>query len=43
MASEIKELEWVRDGISGPEAEMVQNFLYISVASRPVAASLISV
>ena len=42
LASSIKELGWVKDGIDGIEAEVIQDLLYIAVSSRPVASSIVS-
>ncbi len=42
LASAIKELGWLRDGIDGTEAEAIQDLLYIAVVSIPVASLLIS-
>ncbi len=42
LASSIKELGWVKDGIEGIEYEAVENLLYIAVLSRTVASSIVS-
>ena len=42
LASSIKELGWVKDGIEGIEAEVIQDLLYIALLSRPVASSIVS-
>ena len=42
LASSIKELAWVRDGIDGTESEAIQSMLYIAVTSRSVVSSLLS-
>ena len=42
LASSINQLGWTQDGIDGTEAEAIQDLLYIAVASRPVAASIVS-
>ena len=42
LASSIKELSWIRDGIAGTESGVIQDLLYIAVLSRPVAASIVS-
>ena len=42
LASSIKELGWVKDGIDGIEYEAVENLLYIAVLSRTVASSIVS-
>ena len=42
LASAIKELNWVSDGISSPESPVVQELLYIAVSSRPVASSVVA-
>ena len=42
LASSIKELGWVKDGIEGIEYEVVENLLYIAVLSRTVASSIVS-
>ena len=42
LASSIKELGWVRDGIDGTESEAIQDLLYIAVTSRSVVSSLVS-
>ena len=42
LASSIKELGWMQDGIDGTEAEAIQALLYIAVTSRSVVASLVS-
>ena len=42
LASSIKELGWVRDGIDGTESEAIQDLLYIAVTSRSVVSSIVS-
>ena len=42
LASAIKDLSWVQDGIDDAEAKAIQGILYVALASRPVASSLIS-
>ena len=42
LASTIKRLGWVEDGIGETEAEAIQNLLYIVVTSRSVATSVVS-
>ena len=42
LASSIKELGWVRDGIDSTESEAIQDLLYIAVTSRSVVSSLVS-
>ena len=42
LATTIKDLEWVRDGIGEEESEVVQDLLYIAATSRSVAASILS-
>ena len=42
LASAIKNLAWVRDGIDDRETEVIQDLLYIAVTSRSVAASIVS-
>ena len=34
LASAIKELSWIRDGIAGTETEVIQDLLYIAVLSN---------
>ena len=42
LASSIKELSWLRDGITSTETGVIQNLLYIAVVSRPVASAIVS-
>ena len=42
MASSIKRLNWVQDGIESLEAGALQDLLYIAVTSRSVASSVVS-
>ena len=42
LASSIKELGWVEDGIEGIEYEVIENLLYVAVLSRTVASSIVS-
>ena len=42
LASSIKELNWIRDGIARIEAEVIQDLLYVAVVSRPVASAIVS-
>ena len=42
LASSIKELNWIRDGIDSAETGVLQNLLYVAAVSRPVASSLVS-
>ena len=42
LASSIKELGWIQDGIDGTESAAIQDLLYIAAVSRPVAASVVS-
>ena len=42
LASLIKELSWLRDGITSTETGVIQNLLYIAVISRPVASAIVS-
>ena len=42
LASSIKELDWVQDGVDGTESKAIQDLLYIAVTSRPVASSIVS-
>ena len=41
LASSIKELGWMQDGIDDAESEVVQDLLYIAVVSQPVASSVV--
>ena len=41
LASSIKELGWVQDGIDDAESEVVQDLLYIAAVSQPVASSVV--
>ena len=41
LASEIKNLDWVRDGVSQIESEVIQSLLYIASTNRSVAAQMI--
>ncbi len=42
LASSIKDLDWVRDGIEGVESETVQHILNLARESRPVASAVVS-
>ncbi len=42
LASSIKELGWIQDGVDDAESEAIQDFLYIAVTSRSVASSVVS-
>ena len=42
LASSIKTLGWMQDGIDSLEASALQDLLYIAVASRSVASSVVS-
>ncbi len=42
LASSIKELGWVEDGIEGIEYEVIENLLYVAVLSRTVASAIVS-
>ena len=42
LASSIKELSWIRDGIAGTEIGVIQNLLYIAVVDRPAASNIVS-
>ena len=42
LATAIKHLEWVRDGIDEEESAVVQDLLYIAATSRPVVATILS-
>ena len=42
LASAIRNLGWVRDGIDERESEVIQDLLYIAVTSRSVVASIVS-
>ena len=42
LASAIKDLSWVQDGIDDAEAKAIQGILYVALASRRVASSLVS-
>ena len=42
LASSIKELSWLRDGITSTETGVIQNLLYVAVVSRPVASAIVS-
>ena len=42
LASSIRELGWIQDGIDGTESEAIQDLLYIAVTSRSVVSSLVS-
>ena len=42
LASSIKKLDWVQDGIEGMESGVVENLLSIAVLSRPVASAIVS-
>ena len=42
LASAIKDLSWVQDGIDDAEAKAIQGIIYVAVASRPIASSLVS-
>lgn len=43
LASEIKSLPWVADGIDGTESETLQDLLYIAVDSRSVVTSIVAI
>ena len=42
LASAIKVLNWVSDGISGSESPIVQDLLYIAVSSRTAASAIVA-
>ena len=42
LASSIKELDWIKDGIDDTESKAIQDLLYIAVTSRSVVASIVS-
>ena len=42
MATSIRELGWIQDGIDATESEAIQDLPYIAVTSRSVAASIVS-
>ena len=42
LASAIKNLGWVRDGVNDRESEAIQDLLYVAATSRSVAASIVS-
>ena len=42
LATSIKELGWVKDGIDETESAVIQDLLYIAVSSRPLASSIVS-
>ena len=42
LASSIKKLDWVQDGIEGMESGVVENLLSIALLSRPVASAIVS-
>ena len=42
MASSIKKLDWIQDGIDDTESGAIQDLLYIAVTSRSVVASIVS-
>ena len=42
MASAIKKLDWIQDGIDETESEAIQDLLYIAMTSRSVVASIVS-
>ena len=42
LASSIEKLDWIRDSVDRAEAEVVQNLLYVAVASRSVASTIVS-
>ena len=42
LASAIRNLGWVQDGIGERESEVIQDLLYIAVTSRSVVASIVS-
>ena len=42
LASSIKKLDWIQDGIDETESEAIQDLLYIAVTSRSVVASIVS-
>ena len=42
LASSIKRLDWIQDGIDDTESMAIQDLLYIAVTSRSVVASIVS-
>ena len=42
LATSIRELGWIQDGIDATESEAIQDLLYIAATSRSVAASIVS-
>ena len=42
LASSIKKLDWIQDGIDDTESKAIQDLLYIAVTSRTVVASIVS-
>ena len=42
LASSIKKLDWIQDGIDDTESKAIQDLLYIAVNSRSVVASIVS-
>ena len=42
LASSIKKLDWIQDGIDDTESKAIQDLLYIAVTSRSVVASIVS-
>ena len=42
LASSIKRLGWIEDGVNQKEAETIQDLLYIAVTSRSVASSVVT-
>ena len=42
LASSIKKLDWIQDGIDDTESEAIQNLLYTAVVSRPAVSLIIS-
>ena len=42
LASSIKELGWMRDGMNATESQALQDLLYIAVTSRSVVSTLVS-
>ena len=42
LASSIKRLGWIQDGVDETEAEAIQDFLYIAVTSRSVASTIVT-
>ena len=42
MASSIKDLSWIKDGIDGAESAVTQRLLYLAAISLPIASSVVS-